>query len=92
MPLSHCSTTHFTHSRARCHRCNRHTGPNLSGIDPGTARPTRPYHPRRDVWEQHFRVDDFQIVGLTASGRATAALLQMNSPVRVELRRWIRGQ
>lgn len=75
-----------------CHRCNRHKGPNLSAIDPVGHAPTLLFHPRRDVWEEHFRAEQFTIVGLTAAGRATAALLQMNTPVRVELRRWTAGR
>ena len=72
-----------------CHRCNRHKGPNLSGIDPVTALPMLLFHPRRDEWKDHFRIERFEVVGLTPTGRATISLLQMNAPVRVELRRWI---
>lgn len=72
-----------------CHRCNRHKGPNLAGIDPVGGRPALLFHPRRENWETHFEVQQFEIIGLTAAGRATVSLLQMNAPVRVELRRWI---
>ena len=74
-----------------CHRCNRHKGPNLSGIDPVSNRAAFLFHPRRENWEEHFRTEQFEVVGLTAAGRTTVALLQMNAPVRVELRRWIAG-
>ena len=30
-----------------CHRCNRHKGPNLTGIDPMTQEITPLFHPRR---------------------------------------------
>jgi hypothetical protein len=30
-------------------RCNRHTGPNLSGIDPGSGKLTRLFNPRLDA-------------------------------------------
>lgn len=75
-----------------CHRCNRHKGPNLSAIDPVSRTPTLLFHPRRDAWDEHFRAEEFMIGGLTAAGRATVALLQMNTPVRVELRRWVARQ
>jgi hypothetical protein len=74
-----------------CHRCNRHKGPNLSGIDPVSARPMLLFHPRRESWEEHFRMEPLEIIGLTATGRMTVALLQMNAPVRVALRRWNAG-
>ena len=74
-----------------CNRCNRHKGPNLSGIDPVSDRPAFLFHPRRENWEEHFRMEPLEVVGLTATGRTTVALLQMNAPVRLELRRWIAG-
>ena len=73
-----------------CHRCNRHKGPNLSGIDPMTRLPASLFSPRRDEWDEHFRFDSEEIVGLTDVGRATVSVLQMNAPVRLELRRWLR--
>jgi len=72
-----------------CHRCNRHKGPNLSGIDPSGGSPTLLFHPRRETWKEHFRAEQWEIIGLTAAGRATVSLLQMNAAVRMELRRWI---
>jgi hypothetical protein len=46
----------------------------------------RLFHPRRQRWERHFRFAGPIIVGRTACGRATVAVLAMNSPDRVELR------
>jgi hypothetical protein len=63
-----------------CLRCNKHKGPNLSGIDPKTGRAVRLFHPRQDVWEQHFTWVGPKLVGLTAVGRATVSLLQCNDP------------
>lgn len=48
----------------------------------------RLYHPRQDPWHEHFRVhDDFHLLGLSSPGRATVALLHMNRPLAVDLRR-----
>ena len=69
-----------------CHQCNFHKGTNLAGIDPDSNEMVRLFHPRRDRWEDHFEIDGPLIVGLTAIGRTTAWLLQMNSDERVELR------
>lgn len=69
-----------------CFRCNRLKGPNLSSIDPQTGAITPLFNPRTDEWLQHFRWEDAAIVGISAVGRATLALLQLNAPERVGLR------
>lgn len=69
------------------HRCNLHQGPTLTGLDQDTGALTRLFHPRQDRWAEHFELLQGQIVGLTEVGRTTAALLQMNTTTRVELRR-----
>ena len=45
------------------------------------------FHPRRNRWEEHFESVAGEIVGRTATGRATVVVLDMNHPARVELRR-----
>lgn len=70
-----------------CQLCNLLKGPNLSGLDPDTEVLVRLFHPRNDVWEDHFRVGGAMIVGRTDVGRTTAWLLEMNGEDRVELRR-----
>lgn len=69
-----------------CSRCNLQKGPNLSSIDPLTSEIVSLFHPRRSAWHEHFALVDSEIVGLTACGRATVQLLQMNARRRVELR------
>jgi hypothetical protein len=47
-----------------CHRCNLQKGPNLSGIDlSGNA--VALFHPRRDLWMEHFQFQGARIEGLT---------------------------
>jgi hypothetical protein len=69
-----------------CHQDNLHKGPNLTGIDPRTGRLTRLFHPRRHKWSYHFRWDGPYLVGRTAIGRTTVAVLAMNLAHRVALR------
>ncbi len=69
-----------------CFACNHHKGPNLSGIDPKTRRITRLFHPRRHKWDRHFRWRGPVLVGRSAIGRATVAVLAINLPYRVALR------
>lgn len=70
-----------------CLQCNLHKGTNLSGIDPDTNELVRLFNPRTDRWVDHFRLDGPIIKGLTAIGRTTTWLLQMNAEDRLELRR-----
>jgi hypothetical protein len=69
-----------------CQSCNLHKGTNLATIDPESNEMIRVFNPRTDIWEEHFQLVDFVVVGLTGVGRATARLLAMNTPHRVELR------
>jgi hypothetical protein len=69
-----------------CHHCNLQTGPNLSGIDNATRQLVPLFHPRLDRWTDHFELNDGYVVGLTPTGRATAAVLAMNAPARVQIR------
>ena len=67
-----------------CFDCNRHKGSDIASIDPQSGNVVRLYNPRRDQWAEHFRIDEEGlIVGLTAIGRVTARLLNMNSPEQV---------
>lgn len=69
-----------------CHRCNLHKGPNLTGIDPVTGEVAPLFHPRRNLWTDHFAFRGAIIEGLSASGRATVQVLAMNDIRRIELR------
>lgn len=70
-----------------CPACNHAKGPNQSGYDPIDGELTRLFHPRLDIWEDHFSLHRGSVVGLTALGRATIALLQMNRDRQARLRR-----
>ncbi len=70
-----------------CIRCNLKKGPNIASIDPETGVVVSLYHPRRSAWREHFSLSaDGAITGLTAEGRATVRLLEMNDGDRVRLR------
>jgi len=69
-----------------CQRCNAKKGPNLSGHDPDSGVVVLLFHPRRDLWEDHFRFDDLLIEGITSTGTATVRLLEMNALERIRWR------
>jgi hypothetical protein len=72
-----------------CFGCNQHKSMLISSCDPVTGEPAPLFNPRRQGWEMHFAWNtDFTLVlGLTATGRATVAALQLNRPGLVNLRR-----
>ena len=68
-----------------CFDCNKRKGPNIASVDPHTSVRTWLFNPRTDRWDEHFRLnEDGTITGLTAEGRATARLLVLNAPDRVQ--------
>jgi HNH endonuclease len=73
-----------------CIRCNLKKGPNIASIDPETDLIVALYHPRRHTWREHFSVAaDGTLKGLTAEGRATVQLMDMNDEDRVRLRAFL---
>jgi hypothetical protein len=70
-----------------CLACNRHKGTDVASIDDETGRVVRLFHPRRDRWASHFRLEGAVLVGRTAVGRVTVQLLQFNRRDRVRMRR-----
>jgi hypothetical protein len=57
-----------------CDRCNAYQGPNLASLDPTTGEMVELFHPRKDVWVDHFRIHNGEVHGLSPSGRATVRL------------------
>lgn len=48
-----------------CAFCNRHKGPNISGVDPGSSEVVRLFDPRRQLWSEHFEWNGAVLVGRT---------------------------
>lgn len=69
-----------------CALCNGFKGSDLASVDPATAAVVPLFHPRRDRWTNHFRLEDGRIEPLTPTGRVTARLLHFNDRDRVEER------
>ena len=69
-----------------CYDCNIYKGPNIAGVDEETGGIVQLFHPRQDVWREHFVWQGVELHGLNPIGRATIAVLRINLPRRVELR------
>ena len=82
------------HNRAlACEPCNGSKQDFVVGIDPQTGKVQRLFHPRKDVWDEHFRWSAKLLIleGITPKGRATVERLKMNAPIRVLARPgWVR--
>ena len=85
-PRKHGGTDEVENLALACHQCNLRKGTNLTGRDPDTNEIIRLFDPRRDRWAEHFKFDGCRIVGLTAVGRTSSWVFQVNSDDRVELR------
>lgn len=72
-----------------CMRCNLCKGPNIAGIDPQTRQLTPLFNPRRERWPDHFAWRGAELLGISAIGRTTVEVLNMNDPQRVALREWL---
>jgi HNH endonuclease len=72
-----------------CQGCNSFKYNSIEAPDPVSGERVSLLHPRRDAWRDHFTwSDDFtEILGLTPTGRATIARLDLNRPEVVNLRR-----
>ena len=69
-----------------CLSCNRHKGSDLTSIDPLTGEITTLINPLSQICSEHFKQDNGFIQGLTATGRTTLFLLQINEIARLQLR------
>jgi hypothetical protein len=66
-----------------CLSCNRHKGTDLTTFDPAKGEIAPIFHPRTQVWTEHFILKNGSINGITPPGRATAKLLMFNTPNRI---------
>jgi len=93
LPLSKGGVTAFENLCFACYRCNLFKGSQVEAIDPLSGDMATLFHARRDRWSDHFSWDEagLRIFGLTATGRATVAALNMNNEVILDARRnWVR--
>ena len=84
--LKHKGATTAENLAYACWRCNRYKGSDLGSFDPKTGEFSFLFNPRNQRWSDHFRIEQAQVVGLTAEGRTTVALLKLNADERVRER------
>jgi hypothetical protein len=80
IPLAHDGSDTFDNLALACFHCNRRKADTLTAIDPETGETVSLFNPRQQAWDEHFiwSTDRLLILPLTAIGRATVSLLELN--------------
>jgi hypothetical protein len=89
IPRSKGGTNDLDNLAMACQGCNNLKYNYIYSIDPITGKSAPLYHPRQDLWHEHFSWSDNydQLIGLTMAGRVTIERLQLNRDGVVNLRR-----
>ncbi|MEQ9371398.1 MAG: HNH endonuclease [Coleofasciculus chthonoplastes F3-SA18-01] len=69
-----------------CVSCSLRKGARQKLEDSGTGEVVSIFNPRRQVWKEHFDWNGVQVVGLTATGRATVQALDLNRATMLVIR------
>lgn len=86
IPEKHGGETSDRNLAYACFYCNRFKGTDFASFDPLTRAITPLFNPRTQIWLEHFTLDGPVIVPLTAIGRTTVFLLQLNRPRIIQRR------
>lgn len=72
-----------------CQGCNSHKAVKTGAIDPVTEENISLFNPRTQIWREHFVWNEnfTEVIGLTATGRATVEALHLNRNGLKNLRR-----
>ena len=93
IPISRNGTDELDNLALSCRICNLRKSDRIEGMDAVTLETVKLFNPREDVWSEHFEKQTqlpYQILGKTATGRATIARLDMNSSLQLRARRlWV---
>jgi hypothetical protein len=77
-----------------CELCNQSKWKQTEGCDPETKSTVLLFHPRFQIWQDHFEwVDNgTRIVGLSPEGRATVIALKLNNSLAIRVRsNWVQA-
>jgi hypothetical protein len=86
VPRSRGGETDPTNLAWACPSCNLRKSDKVEVADPTSAMSVSLFNPRLHRWKEHFEWDDYQLVGLTPIGRATATTLDLNHERRIRIR------
>lgn len=80
VPLTEGGSSDLNNLALACFHCNRRKGRSQNAIDPESGQKASLFNPRRDRWLHHFCWSDdcLRMIGITPTGRATVAALDLN--------------
>ncbi len=89
IPKSKGGTDDLDNLALACSACNNSKYNKTEAFDPLTKNLAALFHPRKDVWEEHFmwNSDFTEIIGLTKTGRATVHALKINRDRIIRIRK-----
>lgn len=89
IPISKQGTSDLMNLAFSCNGCNGSKYNKIEALDPVSNQIVPLFNPRKVNWTAHFTWsnDSLLIIGITATGRATIALLQLNRAELVNIRR-----
>ena len=84
IPPGHAGSDSEDNWALACRSCNLFKSDAVHGTDSEARMTVALFHPRHEVWEEHFAavVGEGTVIGLTPTGRATVDRLRMNSPTQ----------
>jgi hypothetical protein len=92
VPLSRGGQTHKDNLALACVTCSLRKAARQRARDSQTGRLVKLYNPRSDTWSDHFAVTrGCRIIGKSAVGRATIAVLGMNRAAVIAIRRELKS-
>lgn len=86
IPLTSGGKTTADNLALACVSCSLRKSARETAVDPETGEEVAFFHPRRDQWEVHFCWEGCRLLGLTATGRAAIAVLDLNRPLILAIR------
>ncbi|QFS43405.1 HNH endonuclease [Nostoc sphaeroides] len=79
-------TTTANNLALACVSCSLRKAARQMVEDPETGKKVLIFNPRQQVWKEHFQWNTVEVVGLTATGRATINALSMNRAIMLAIR------
>lgn len=89
IPKSKDGTDDLDNLALSCSACNNSKYNKTESLDALTGLKALLYHPRNEVWDEHFRWNEnfSKVIGLTSIGRATIEVLKLNRERIVRIRK-----
>ncbi|MEB3336911.1 MAG: HNH endonuclease signature motif containing protein, partial [Leptolyngbyaceae bacterium] len=88
IPLSQNGQNTLENLALACFHCNRRKSAKTTAVEPDSGLEVPLFNPRKSLWGEHFiwSVDGLLMLGLTLTGKATIAALNLNRDRIVNLR------